>query len=824
MRDTALPVAALLTCLALFPLNAQVQPRPATLTAGPGRLGSIVVGDAGQPVSAAAITVRNAADSAVIAGSMTGRDGRFRIEGLPVGEYLVRISHIGYKPVNAPRLRITAAAPAVDLGTIRLEVAPIELQAVQANAQRSPVVLEADRTVYNTKDMPAAAGTAVDLLRAIPELEVDVNGRVTLRGNQAAAIHLNGRPAPISGEALANFLQQLPGNRVAKIEVVPNPSAKYDPAGISGIINIQLKDNADLGLSGNISANTSTRLARAVTGRANFQKGRVTMFSGGSLTFSNNSSSNYDLRQNLLAQPVTFIEQRGTIDGDNHFNSIDFTGELRVGRQATMWTSLFAYSSANLIDLSTAYGIRDQSQALQERYDRTRVNDNGFSAIDIGLGFKQVFQPQKQELTFDLRRTTSDQSAANRLICEYFLSNAMQVELPLEVWLDDIATSTNALSAQADYFRAIGSGWRLDAGYWGYDRIEHYDNRLDVFDDTMSDDETNTTLAGYRYEEIFQSLYALIGHTRGKVNVQLGLRGEVANTQFDLPVTHETFDMDYNSVFPSANLSYDVGQGRSLRLSYSKRISRPYPQLLNPVVPALDPLNRTAGNPHIKPAYTHSFTADFSKVGQYGTLRLTPYYRRTADNWENIKNVDSLGVSTVTWENSELLESYGANVIASLRPTHGVSGSANIGLNRDVRDASNLANEYVRASFRWSVGANASVQATPTLALQSNLRYTPAYDLVQGRVAGSFMSTMGVRQQVRNNRGSISLLLNDPFDLYRYRFVTHDQTHVQNSSSTYKIRTATLSVTYNFGRTPQQASRRNPDDQSGGGPSSPVIR
>ncbi|MGH7472248.1 MAG: carboxypeptidase regulatory-like domain-containing protein, partial [Longimicrobiales bacterium] len=234
---------------AVVGLRAQQIPAGRSTPPGaPGRIsGTVVSAGSSQPLPATAITVRSAADSAFVAGVLTSPDGKFRIEGLPFGRYSVRLSHVGYKSSLTEIVALSVAAPRADLGTIEMVVAPIELAGLEAQAARAPVVLEADRTVYNTKDMPAAAGTVIDVLRAVPELDVDIHGKISLRGNQAVAIHLNGRPAALRGDQLTNFLQQLPGKRVAKIEVMPNPSAKHDPEGMGGIVNLVLQQNIDLG-------------------------------------------------------------------------------------------------------------------------------------------------------------------------------------------------------------------------------------------------------------------------------------------------------------------------------------------------------------------------------------------------------------------------------------------------------------------------------------------------------------------------------------------------------------------------------------------------
>jgi hypothetical protein len=220
--------------------------------------------------------------------------------------------------------------------------------------------------------------------------------------------------------------------------------------------------------------------------------------------------------------------------------------------------------------------------------------------------------------------------------------------------------------------------------------------------------------------------------------------------------------------------------------------------------------------------YSHVFTTDYTWVGQRGTFIVSPYYRHTADNWEPIKRVDSLGVSTVSWENSASLRSYGANITAALRLSTKVSNTTGVGVNRDVRDADNLTSIYVRDAVRWNVNNNLGVQVNPTLNLQAFLRYTPAYDLVQGRVAGELDSLLGLRQQVANRRGLITLLLFDPFDLRRYKFETRDASHVQSGRSNDKQRMVSMAMSYNFGRPPDQQSRRSADDQPGA--QVPVIR
>ncbi|HLU26689.1 MAG TPA: TonB-dependent receptor [Longimicrobiales bacterium] len=338
--------------------------------AGPGRITGQVTDPEGRALETAAIEVRTASDSALVTGALTDGNGQFRITGLAPGRYRIRVSLLGYRPRSSETIELTAESPAAELGTIRLEPVALEVEGIEAVAERAAVMVQADRTIYNTSNMPvASAGNATDVLRAVPELEVDADNNVKMRGNQPVAIHLNGRPMPLRGEQLANFLQQLPGDRIERIEVMPNPSARHDPEGTGGIVNIVLKENTDFGLSGSFSANASTRNRWYANGRLNYQRGRLTLFSGLGGNLFRNDSRTHDLRENLVTVPVTVIEQNGVSTNRSWGWHADWTAELRVGRQATLWSDAWMFGSYGHNDGTTDYGIFDVDRAVRERYN-----------------------------------------------------------------------------------------------------------------------------------------------------------------------------------------------------------------------------------------------------------------------------------------------------------------------------------------------------------------------------------------------------------------------------------------------------------------------
>ena len=322
-------LALLLNVAASLPAQNPNQPRPAgPPPSGNGEVqGSVVDTAAHTPLARASITVRNAKGTAVVAGAIATSDGGFRIQGLRPGAYSLRAASIGYGPRNVA-FTITEAAPRAVLDPIQLTRISVTLQSVQVEGQRPAVVIEPDRNTYRAKDIAPAASNASEVLQATPSVEVDGDGKVSLRGNENVAVQINGRPTPISGSQLAAYLKQIPANIVERIEVVPNPSAKYDPEGMAGIINIVLKASADLGLSGGLNTGFATP-SRFNTGtNLGYQSGPVTLF--GTYGFNADDRAivgiNDRLRYDPIGSPMSYTNQ--DIDGRTINGGHNFTGNI----------------------------------------------------------------------------------------------------------------------------------------------------------------------------------------------------------------------------------------------------------------------------------------------------------------------------------------------------------------------------------------------------------------------------------------------------------------------------------------------------------------
>ena len=821
LRRWNLPVLGLAL---LLPLGLAAQQGPAARQTGPGVVSGVVVAEeGGAPIASASVAVRRMADSVVVGGKITDRQGRFRVDALPAGSYLVEVTGVGRATVRRRGVELTAAAPATDLGTIQLAAAAVQIGGVTARGTAPPMRIASDRTIYTLRDMPVVAGgVATDVLRTVPEIEVDVDGKITAMGS-SPAVHLNGRPAPMQGEALTAFLQNLPADRIDRVEFIPNPSARYEAEGQGGILNIVLREDANLGLSGTVSANAGTKGQQGGSVRLNYQEGRFTFFGGTSLSRSRSASDSYDLRTNLLATPVSLIEQQSNNTSSSMYGGLDVTAEWKLSPRATVWSGLRGNRSGGESDGLSRLLHMNESESPTQRYDRVTGSERSYLSGHGSLGFRNVVQAARNEQSMELRFTRNGSDNLNeseRL--ERALVTGELLGLPAIGIHNDVEQVDDEISFNLDVSRPWGEMGRIDVGYRGSRRVQENDQVIDNFTgaSTASD---STILRGFEHQELFNSLYLTVDRKIGRMGIQLGARAERADTRFTLPREEESHENDYTSLFPSASLSYDLGGGRQVRASYSKRVQRPPAFYLNPINTSTDPLNAFIGNPGLKPSYTHSFTFEASSNTSFGSVRVAPYYRRMTDVWDQLRTVDQSGASTVSIFNLRSSKTMGSNVSLSLRQLGPFSGLLAFQGFRSESDAGNISDRYSRDQLSWSANGNITTRLQPTLTVQTSGFYNPERSLPQGTLSSFFYLTMSARKQILNNKASISLSVVDPFDTYQQRLITTDVSHLQTSRSNFSMRRATLSVSYNFGRPPQSSRRSGgegemaPQEPVGGG-------
>src|SRR5690606_4346611 len=422
----------------------------------------------------------------------------------------------------------------VDLGSVALAPAAVQLAEVNVVSERAAVVVEADRDDYLVDALPSSAGgSATDVLSNIPDLEVDVNGRVTLQG-QAPAIYINGREAPMTGEALELFLQQFPAENIENIEVMANPSARYEAEGTGGIVNIVLKRGVSLGLTGNAFLNGGTRGQVGAGARATYQSGPLSIMGGTFLRLSRNETDTYDLRQNLLADPITWLEQDGFSDRSNWSGNIDLRAEYMFGEETELTAEARVFRNSSDAERLTVYTERDDDQDVLDRYDRVSVDSGKGNSADFALALEREFAGSDRELSIEIEYSAGDDGEQST-ITRRVLEDLGVVDYATELTWDDERETESEFGLDLDYTHPWGELGQIELGYQGeFGRTdESRRQEIEIVDSPATP--VTTLTDGFVHNLSVNSMYLTLMRRFGDLRAQLGMRGEHARTTLDVP-------------------------------------------------------------------------------------------------------------------------------------------------------------------------------------------------------------------------------------------------------------------------------------------------
>ena len=761
-------------------------------------MGTMVDETNGRPLQAAPVEVRTVAESALVGGALTDASGRFRIEGLPAGSYFLRATMLGYAPARLDDI-VLEAGSVKQLDPVRLRVSAVTLEGLSVTTERSAVRLEVDRTVFSARNLPSAAGgNATDVLRNVPSVDVDADGQVSVRGSSDVVIQINGRTAPFTGDALALYLKQLPAGTIDRVEVVPNPAAKYDPEGMAGIVNIVLRQNTDLGLSAAVTMAGSSSDRFNGSGTVGYQEGRF--------NFAGMYAVNSDLRR-----PSGFME-RWNLAGSNAGESIlqdsrtrqESLGQSVMGsmdfkiRPATT-LSLQASGNTNGNDALTVNDFRvfASEEASARIWSSATGTDREMQSGEVTLGLKHVPAAGRDEVSFEARVSGS----ADAWDARY--GDAVLAELR-EVTRNE--TSNRDASLQVDATRTL-AGFKIETGGRAEQRLIGTDLLRQPLAGTSGEAGGNA----FDYDTRIFAGYLQTSRSVGPVSLQGGLRLEHADTRFDLLTVSEAYDNRYTSLYPSASAMLDLGAGRSVRVGYSRRVQRPRTSQLNPFPLQDDSLSLLVGNPELLPQYTNSLDLTLQTVGSRGTLQVAPFHRTTTNLIRHYKTVNpESGISTTTFRNFDRSSEFGVDVTATGRFWGRLSGMVGTNVAQVTTNAQSLQAGLESQALAWSVRSNASLRLGPSTDLQAFVMYRAPRKIEQGEMRSFMVSNLSLRQRILDGKGDVVLRVSDPLGRMNFGFYTADEIHEQDFLRRIDARNVTLSFSYAFGKPPRMR-------QSGGG-------
>jgi ferric enterobactin receptor len=827
MKRILIAVAGLALAAAAVPLQAQQGParppaRPPVPTAGPGEIrGTVVDAETNTPLSAASVAVWSRADSSLVAGAVTRADGSFRVEGLRPGSYFLRVSTLGYGPRSTEEITVAEAAPRVAAGRIALSRSAIAVEGIDVEVERPTVVMAPDRNVYRARDIAPAGGTASDVLQAVPSVQVDADGKVSLRGNENVVVQINGRPAPLRGAQLAGYLQQLPGNLLERVEVIPNPSARYDPDGMAGIINLVMKQDVDLGISGGVTLSAATADRYNGSGNVGYQRGALTVMTSYGFNWDERTTTGINDRTRLgaLRAPLSFTE--GSIIGDasNGGHNLSNSIEYRLGRRDLLSSALALNRRTSSDDSRSAFTELSADRLLTSRYDRTRDAATEGWMLDYTLGFKRTFEPQKHELSTEVRFNRTGDRDSNTLWRHPIGQMGAASAFPLDGEFNETDARSRQLTGQTDYTRMLATRTKLETGYKGYARW--IDRDYTVLEDRLgSGTWLRSNLSNsFEFDEQVHAAYGVVSHGIGKLDLQGGLRAEHASRDFTLAGA-ESFPYDYTSLFPSAVVAYNPRPGAQLRASYSRRIRRPGTFELNPFPVFFDVQNVFLGNPNLNPEYTDALELSLQRSGKLGSVQLSPFYRRTTDIIRFVIDtddvVDGREVTSVSFKNLATGSSWGSDLNGSLR--YGpFSGFAGFNVFKMVTEGGSTQSTLSSDAVSWMGRVNGTFNFSPKTSVQAMYFYRAPMNIEGGRFAAMSMANLTLRHRI-DNRSTLSLRVADPFSTMRFRVEAGDDNLAQLTERTFNSRAVHLTYQFNFGQAPRMRQRRpepQPEAQPG---------
>jgi outer membrane receptor protein involved in Fe transport len=767
---------------------------------GSSLAGSVVDSESGSPLADASVALFDASGS-FVTGTATTADGQFEIERMMPGTFSLRVSFIGYASHTIDDVQIRPGQR-TDVGTIRLAVDDSMLGEVEVAAERELVEQRVDRTIYNVAAQPVTTGgNVLETMQTLPSIEVDTEGNLSLRGNQNVAVQINGRPVPVRGQMLSAMLRQIPATNVERIEVLPNPSARYEPDGMSGIINIVLKEGTNRGLSGGLTAGGGSSPNAEVSGNLAFQHGKIDTYVSYGYRHDNFGMDGTSRRTSFLTSGESVFDQSIAIDNGNnsHFangtfdyipvtgTTIGFSGSLgmRRGNEDVLVGYTFDPEAANRLQ--------------SERWTDGRTDAlNG----DAAINFRRQFDGNAHMLSTEARYTRN----ASERIQDYVDRNLTSAD-PASLSRSTSDDGTTNLSYQLDYNRPI-ENVRVELGTKLTRRL--LDNDRLVVDLT---DGSPTVIPGrtsdFRYEEDIYAGYLQTTRTLGRFDAQVGLRAEAASRDLMISSTNTAYETSYRSLYPSAFVMYNVEPGTSAKFSFSRRVNRPNTFFLNPTPQYEDTIMVDRGNPELRPEYTNAYEVTL----QYKYfITVTPFYRHTTDVIRRRMLFDpNTGVSTGTFQNLDSQSTYGTDITLMMQfgPLRGfLSGSAY----RSVTEGGSIETGLASDGFVWSLRGNLQARLRQGTNLQMFAFYRAPMDVEDGRISAFGIATLGISQQLMGDRLRLNVRVNDVFSTSRFEFDTGNEHFNFYGVRDPKLQQVSATLTYTFGQQRPQR-RQQPQDQ-----------
>jgi len=768
--------------------------------------GSVIDAVSKEPIPFANVVVRNSGDS-ILTGGITDEKGNFVIKEVPEGTNKVEIQFIGYEKITR-EIDVSRAKTKHNLSTINLSENGLELEEVVVRGELSTVTQKIDRKVINVgKDLTSTGTTASELLNNVQSVSVDSqSGEISLRGNENVKILVDGRPTNVSA---AQLLQQIPSSSIKSIELITNPSAKYNPEGMSGIINIILYKNASLGLNGNINGGITGGKNLRYNGALdlNYRKGLVNVFAnyggntgisegGGDIWRSDNKSHTQHINKN---EKTSHLLKTGA----------DFY--LNKNNTLSVYTTQNFYKGFG--NSSTMIFFEDVANG-----DHTKEIYGDSHTGTYNLNYLRAFGKEGHNMEFEISYSLTDKAE------DGYFSEAYNPSDLTSNYRDQKYDDISSTIANLDYTNPLSENARLELGLEA--RFRNAENRYDTDRHQFLYDENGMQIpdgngwyltipmasTSFTYDRNIYSAYTNYNQEIGKFSMQLGVRVEQYEVEaiFYEAEESETYTENKLTAYPSAFVTYSPGEKNQFQVSYSRRVDRPGINQVNPIRSNWSsPLLVFVGNPELRPQFTNSYEMNYTRRLKKGSVSAGVFYRRINDNIIRYGETDPLDDNKVilSYTNAEGEDRYGVEFSGMYRPWKWWSMNASFDLYSQMMTGYAFGDYVEINSVATNVRMNNTFNVTENLSFQLFGMYRGANEIIQWAIQPRYMVNTGVSYKVFQKKGTISLRVNDVFNTMKFSFESTNF-YPSHGGFHWESRTAYIGYSHNFGQGDFKARKR----------------
>lgn len=751
-------------------------------------------------------------DSSMVNGTITDKEGRFILSNLKPGVYFLRASFIGYDNRTIDSIRVTPRQPEVDLGVIALDEKTIELSNVVVTGEKDVIINNLDKKVINVeKDLTNIGGTAVDVVQNIPSVSVDADGNISYRGNQNIRILIDGKPSELLGLGSGDVLSNIPASQIESIELVTNPSARYDPEGTGGILNIVLKKRINGGLNGNISLTGGTGDKFNGSLNFNYKLPDFNFFASIDSRIHNADNNGNSLRTNNLNNTLSYLDQLNA-GAFNHFGH-NFTAGLDVTPDNfnTYTFSVryrkFGFDTESLVKTKNL----NSSNELTRYFERSSDAERRMNALQYTLSYKRTFDTRGAELTADVILGDFKMKRDEDFIQTNFDNSFNPVGNLLQKGLSD--NKNRQWTLQSNYINPIEGFGRIETGFKV--TLKNFNSKNDYLNYDNNDgiwlnDITRKT--DFDYKENVYAIYGIYSNKISEFQYQLGLRAEQADVTGTENLTNSSFSNNYFSLYPTVHLVQSLPEQQEIQLSYSRRVERPNNRILNPYVDRSDSLNISYGNPELKPEYRNSFELGYSKLFGKSAVTSSIFYRNTNDAITNYTIVNDNGITETTWRNLAKSLSYGLELTFSSPLFDWFRTNTSFTYFKNEFEGLDISN----SDYSWLAKMNNTFILSKDFNFQINLNYNAPTITGQSKMKEQFATDFAMRKDFLDGQLSLTFRVSDVFNTRKWESETIGQNFITSSYRKMESRVAYLGITYRLSPSNNNREReRRPRDEEG---------